>query len=82
MSFDVVRPFDPWRSELCTCPPKYSFNPYTGCAHGCLYCYATYIPHFHNLRMKKDLLKRLDSDLRKLPEKQLIFLIQKMADLL
>ncbi|MFW6185960.1 MAG: radical SAM protein, partial [Halobacteriota archaeon] len=57
MSFDVVRPFDPWRSELCTCPPKYSFNPYTGCAHGCLYCYATYIPHFHNLRMKKDLLK-------------------------
>ncbi len=73
MSFDVVRLFDPWKSELCTCPPKYSFNPYTGCAHGCLYCYATYIPNFHQLRLKKDLLKRLDRDLQKLRmEKPLI----------
>lgn len=69
---DVVRPFDPWKSSLCTCPPKYSFNPYTGCAHNCLYCYATYIPHFHQLRLKKDVQKRLENDLRKLPEKQLI----------
>ncbi|RLI73643.1 radical SAM protein, partial [Archaeoglobales archaeon] len=30
---DVIRPFDPWRSKLCTCPNKYSFNPYTGCQH-------------------------------------------------
>lgn len=37
----VLKPFDPWRSELCTCPTKYSLHPYTGCTHSCLYCYAT-----------------------------------------
>ncbi len=37
----VVNVFDPWGSPLCTCPPKYSLNPYTGCSHFCLYCYAT-----------------------------------------
>ncbi|MEM2810857.1 MAG: radical SAM protein, partial [Candidatus Korarchaeum sp.] len=33
----ILRPFDPWRSELCTCPRKYSLHPYTGCTHSCLY---------------------------------------------
>lgn len=37
----VLRHFDPWSSELCTCPRKYSLHPYTGCTHSCLYCYAT-----------------------------------------
>ncbi len=37
----VVNPFDPWSSPLCTCPLKYSLNPYTGCSHFCPYCYAT-----------------------------------------
>ncbi|WP_317896430.1 SPL family radical SAM protein [Pyrofollis japonicus] len=37
----VVNAFDPWGNPLCTCPPKYSLNPYTGCSHFCLYCYAT-----------------------------------------
>ncbi len=37
----VVNAFDPWGSPLCTCPPKYSLNPYTGCSHFCIYCYAT-----------------------------------------
>ncbi len=68
----VIRPFDPWKSELCTCPEKYSFNPYTGCAHHCLYCYATYIPRFFSLREKKNLFRDLERDLRKLPEDALI----------
>jgi DNA repair photolyase len=52
--------FDPWNSPLCTCPDKLTFNPYTGCDHGCLYCYASsYIPRFHDCRPKKNLLSRL-----------------------
>lgn len=68
----VIRKFDPWNSKLCTCPEKYSFNPYTGCAHGCLYCYATYIPNFFKLREKKNLFRNLEKDLRDLPEDALI----------
>jgi DNA repair photolyase len=59
--------FDPWRSPLCTCPPKLTFNPYTGCDHKCIYCYASsYIPHFYECRPKKDLLKRLEREAAKL----------------
>jgi len=59
----VIRPFDPWRSPLCTCPPKYSFQPYTGCSHGCLYCYATsYIGRRASVP-KKRVVKRLVRDL-------------------
>ncbi len=62
----VLKPFDPWKSELCTCGEKMSFNPYTGCAHQCDYCYATYIPRFWEVREKKDLLRRLEKDLKEL----------------
>ena len=71
-TFSVVAPFDPWKGKLCTCRQKYSFNPYTGCMHGCLYCYATYIPNFHRLRLKERLLIRLEKDLRKLPANSVI----------
>ena len=56
----LISPFDPWNSELCTCPDKLTFNPYTGCDHECLYCYASsYIPRFYDCRPKKDLISRL-----------------------
>ena len=55
--------FDPWKSQLCTCPDKLTFNPYTGCDHGCIYCYASsYIPRFSDCRPKKNLLSRLKKE--------------------
>jgi len=59
----LITPFDPWNSELCTCPDKLTLNPYTGCDHLCLYCYASsYIPRFHDCRPKKDLISRLKKE--------------------
>ncbi len=59
--------FDPWKSQLCTCPRKLTFNPYTGCDHECLYCYASsYIPRFHECRPKKNLISRLKQESSKL----------------
>ncbi len=62
-----IKRFDPWSSSLCTCPPKYTLNPYTGCSHACIYCYITsYIPNAFNVRIKKDLIKKLRSDIKKI----------------
>ncbi len=69
----VIKPFDPWRGRLCTCPPKFSFDPYTGCEHGCLYCYASsYIRDFDKCRPKKNLIKLVKHDLSVLPGNALI----------
>uniref|UniRef100_A0A7C2ZRK0 Radical SAM protein n=1 Tax=Ignisphaera aggregans TaxID=334771 RepID=A0A7C2ZRK0_9CREN len=69
----VVKPFDPWRSPLCTCPVKWVVHPYTGCSHGCLYCYATsYIPRHSIVRPKTNFLSRLAKDIPKLPRGALI----------
>ena len=69
----VIRLFDPWRSPLCTCPIKYTINPYTGCAHACLYCYArSYIKDFIKPRPKLDLAKRFIRDLLKIPTNSLM----------
>jgi DNA repair photolyase len=63
----LITSFDPWRSGLCTCPPKLTFNPYTGCDHQCIYCYATgYIPNFKDIRPKKELLSQLKREAAKL----------------
>ncbi|MFN7105347.1 MAG: radical SAM protein [Pyrobaculum sp.] len=65
----LVRPFDPWGNPLCTCPPKYGLNPYTGCGHRCQYCYITsYIPNAFNPRPKERLIERLRQDLEKIPK--------------
>jgi DNA repair photolyase len=59
--------FDPWKSQLCTCPFKLTLNPYTGCDHNCLYCYASsYIPRFSECRPKKNLFSRLKQEAQKL----------------
>jgi len=69
----IIRPFDPWKSKLCTCPAKYSLNPYTGCPHRCLYCYSSsYIPRFFSCRPKRELVKLVEKDVEELPENALI----------
>ncbi|MHA1593248.1 MAG: radical SAM protein [Candidatus Baldrarchaeia archaeon] len=62
----VLRKFDPWKNPLCTCPPKYSLNPYTGCAHKCVYCYTTsYIPNAYKCRPKRGFIAQLKADIVK-----------------
>ncbi|MEM5875416.1 MAG: radical SAM protein [Candidatus Aenigmatarchaeota archaeon] len=59
--------FDPWKNSLCTCPKKYSFSPYVGCIHSCLYCYASsYIRHFNFPRIKEKIILRVNKDLREI----------------
>jgi len=63
MRLSLVNRFDPWGSSLCTCPVKYSLNPYTGCSIACRYCYATAYIGEKPSTPKKDVIKRLYRDL-------------------
>ena len=61
-----IKVFDPWGNSLCKCPPKYSFNPYTGCRFGCRYCYITsYIRDGFNPRPKQIDFYTLERDVLK-----------------
>jgi len=66
----IIKLFDPWKSPLCTCPPKYTLNPYTGCQHKCIYCYASsYIPNFFKIRIKPNILSKVKKDIPYLDKK-------------
>jgi DNA repair photolyase len=70
-----IRPFDPWKSRLCTCPFKYTLNVYTGCDHACVYCYITsYIPKAFHVRTKEGLLPALERELRRLDKRYIVAL--------
>ncbi|NJE60404.1 radical SAM protein [Thermococcus sp. 21S7] len=70
-----IRPFDPWKAKLCTCPFKYTLNVYTGCDHACVYCYITsYIPNAFRVRIKEGLLPKLERELRRLDRRHIIAL--------
>ncbi len=54
---------------MCTCPPKYTLNPYTGCSHACIYCYiSTYIRKPFVSREKKEILEDVRRDVRKISD--------------
>ena len=70
---DLIGKFDPWNDPLCTCPRKYTLNPYTGCAHSCIYCYiSSYIPRAFECRPKKDLISRIRRDLSEIDKRRII----------
>lgn len=63
----LVTEFDPWNNPCCTCPPKYSFGPYTGCSHACIYCYiSAYVPRPFTARPKRQVVRRLARELPRL----------------
>ncbi len=66
---DIIRLFDPWNSPLCTCPRKYTLNPYTGCSFFCIYCYATAYIGRKPSTPKNNYFPRLLRDLRKISPK-------------
>jgi len=77
-SFKVLKPFDPFNSKLCTCPPKLSLNTYTGCGYECFYCYTSSYSfgkwgyNNTNWGAKKNLIKNLEKDIEKINKSEIL----------
>ncbi|MGB9750300.1 MAG: SPL family radical SAM protein [Caldisericia bacterium] len=64
---NYIKIFDPWKNPLCTCPLKYSLNPYTGCSFSCLYCYiSSFIKDPFIVREKRDIIEKVKKDIEKI----------------
>ncbi len=71
----VIKEFDPWKGKFCTCPKKFTLNPYTGCSFNCIYCYITsYIKNPYKVRLKEDLIEKTKKDLKNFDKNQYIML--------
>lgn len=71
----VIKEFDPWKGKFCTCPKKFSLNPYTGCSFSCIYCYITsYIKNPHKVRIKEKIIENTIKDLEKFNKNYYIML--------
>jgi len=66
----ALKPFDPYNSSLCTCPPKLTLNVYNGCGNECFYCYASAYSrgrwgyHAETWGVRRDILQNLERDIR------------------
>ncbi|MBC7194864.1 MAG: radical SAM protein, partial [Caldisericia bacterium] len=61
----IIKEFDPWKGRYCTCPKKFSLNPYTGCSFSCIYCYITsYIKNPNVVRLKDEVIEKVKKDLK------------------
>ena len=66
----MIKNFDPWDDSLCTCPPKYTINPYTGCSHRCIYCYiSSYIKDPFFSRPKKNAVEGVKREINKIKDR-------------
>lgn len=64
---NYIKIFDPWKNPLCTCPLKYSLNPYTGCSFSCIYCYiSSFIKDPFIVREKKNTIEKIKKDIDKI----------------
>ena len=59
---------------------NFALNPYGGCTHGCIYCYAPEVTHsewreWRAIRVKKNIVERLAKELKWVDGMKVILLI-------